>query len=51
MSVEYASATIPVNTMVFIVQDGVPMSDSYYDLRSYVESYIEKSSIPSKLHV
>ena len=47
-SVEYANKTTPVNTMVFIVWDEVPWYDSYYYLRSYVESYVEQHLIPSK---
>ena len=48
---EYANVTTPVNNMVFIVHDEVPWYDSYYDLSSYVESYIEQRLIPSKRYV
>ena len=32
---------ISISTMVLIVRDNIPWYDSYYDLRSYVESYVE----------
>ena len=32
---------ISISTMVLIVQDKILWQDSYYDLRLYVESYIE----------
>ena len=42
---------IPLNTMLFIVWYDVPCYDSYYDLGSYVESYVEQHPIPSKRYV
>ena len=51
MSVEYENATIPVNTMVFIVRDEVLWYNSYNNLRFYIDSYVEQCSIPSKRYV
>ena len=42
---------IPLNTMVFIVQYAEPWYYFYYELHSYMESYVEQSSIPSKRYV
>ena len=42
---------ISISTTVLFVRDNIPWYDSYYDLRLYVESYVEKCSIPSKRYV
>ena len=42
---------ISISTTVLIVQDKILWYDSYYDLRSYMESYVEYRSIPSKRFV
>ena len=50
-SVEYKNTTIPVNTIIFIVRDEVTCQYSYYDLRSYVESYAEQRLITSNRYI